>query len=125
MNQPLKVGNLWFLPQLETRVIVMNPITINKRLTLRAGAYLLQNSGNCDLMLDNGFTLVPGQNMWLGNYNELNVMNADLQVNFLPATATSDPVVQLLEVIEVLTKFAGSGFWVNQPPMANINTAPV
>lgn len=125
MSTPVKMGNVWFLPQLETRIIVMSPIVKNKRLTERANAFLLQNAGNCDIVLEGGFTLAPGQNQWFGNYNELNVMNVDIQINFQPATATSEPVVQRLEVMQVLTKFVGSGYWVNQPPMANVNTAPV
>lgn len=120
-----KIGTRWYLPQVETRFIVMNPITTSRLFSGRANAYCLQNAGNCDLLLSNGFTLAPGQNMWFGNYQELNVMSVDVQITFLPATAT-DPEnpIQRLEVIEVLTKFTGSGFWIEQPAMDIINTAP-
>lgn len=121
----IKIGDRWYVPQVETRFIVMNPITNGQRFTGRGNAFCFQNAGNCDLLLDNGFTLSPGQNMWFGNYRELNVMSVDVQVTFLPATATGDPVVQRLEVIQVLTKFVGSGFWVDQPAMDIHNTAPV
>lgn len=119
-----KIGNRWYLPQVETRFIVMNPYTTSQRFTGRANAYCFQNAGNCDLLLSNGFTLAPGQNMWFGNYQELNVMSVDIQITFLPDTATADPVVQKLEIIEVLTKFTGSGFWIDQPAMSIINTSP-
>lgn len=124
MSSGFKIGNRWYLPQIETRFIVMNPIVTSKRFSGRANAYCFQNAGNCNLMLSNGFTLAPGQNMWFGNYQELNVMSVDVQVTFLPATATEEPVVQLLEVIEVLSKFTGSGFWIEQPAMDITNTAP-
>lgn len=119
-----KIGTKWYLPQLETRFIVMGLITTSKLFSGRANAYCFQNAGNCDLLLSNGFTLAPGQNMWFGNYNELNVMAVDLQITFLPDTATAQPVVQRLEIVEVLTKFSGSGFWIEQPAMDVINTAP-
>lgn len=121
----IKIGDRWYVPQVETRFIVLNPITEGQRISERANAFCFQNSGNCDLILDNGFTLSPGQNMWFGNYRELNVMAVDVQVRFLPATATAAPVVQRLEVIQVLSKFEGSGFWVDQPAMDIHNTAPV
>lgn len=121
----IKIGDRWYVPQVETRFIVMSPITRGKRVSERGNAFCFQNAGNCDLLLDNGFTLEPGQNMWFGNYRELNVMSVDVQVKFLPATATGDPVVQRLEVIQVLSKFIGSGFWVDQPAMDIHNTAPV
>lgn len=121
----IKIGDRWYVPQVETRFIVMNPITRGQRVSERANAFCFQNAGNCDLVLDNGFTLSPGQNMWFGNYRELNVMSVDVQVTFLPATATSEPAVPRLELIQVLTKFVGSGFWVDQPAMDIHNTAPV
>ena len=121
----IKIGDRWYVPQVETRFIVMSPITRGKRVSERGNAFCFQNAGNCNLLLDNGFTLEPGQNMWFGNYRELNVMSVDVQVKFLPATATGDPVVQRLEVIQVLSKFIGSGFWVDQPAMDIHNTAPV
>lgn len=125
MNFGFKIGNRWYVPQLETNFIVMNPITANQRFSERANAYCFQNAGNCDLILSTGFTLAPGQNMWFGNYQEINVMALDVQIKFLPATATEEPVVQRLEIIQVMTKFIGSGFWIDQPPMKITNTAPV
>lgn len=121
----LKIGERWFVPQVETRFIVMAPITTNDRLSERANAYCLQNAGNCNILLSNGFTLTPGQIMWFGNYRELNVMAVDIQIKFLPDTATSEPAIQRLEVIQVLTKFIGSGYWIDQPPMSIENTAPI
>ena len=116
--------NVWFLPQIETTVIVLTPIVTSQPLSLRGNAFCFQNNGNCDLVLSNGFTMAPGQNIWFGNYRELNVIALDTVVKFLPATATADPVVQRLEIIEVLAKFSGSGFWIDRKEMNVINTAP-
>lgn len=116
--------NVWFLPQIETTFIVLTPIATSQPLSLRGNAFCFQNSGNCDLILSNGFTMKPDQIMWFGNYRELNVIGIDTVVKFLPATATSEPVVQKLEIIEVLAKFSGSGFWVDRPEMNIVNTAP-
>jgi len=119
-----EIGGRWFLPQIETRFIIMDPVVNSQRVSMRANAYCLQNAGNCDILLDGGFTLSPGQIQWLGNYQELNVMNADFQVTFVPATATGSPVVQRLEMIQVLAKFVGSGYWIDQGRMDIVNTAP-
>lgn len=117
------INGRWFIPQIETRFVVMAPVVAPRRFSERANAFCFQNAGNCDIILDNGFTLSPGQNQWFGNYNELNVMQLDVQVTFLPATATSEPVVQRLEVLQVMAKFIGSGFWIDQPPINVFNTA--
>lgn len=103
-------------------MIVLAPILASRPLSLRGNAFCLQNSGNCDVLLGNGYTIKPDQNVWFGNYQELNVMAIDTTVKFMPATATADPVVQRLEIIEILTKFTGSGFWIDQPPMRVKNT---
>ena len=116
-------NNVWFLPQIETTVIILTPVVASKPVSLRGNAFCFQNNGNCDVILDNGFTLAPGQNMWFGNYRELNIIAIDTVVKFLPTTATADPVVQRLEIIEVLAKFSGSGFWIDRPEMKVINTA--
>lgn len=122
MANLIQIGNRFYVPQVETTYIVRSPILTSCPLSLRANAFCLQNDGNCDLILSNGFTLAPGQNQWFGNYAELNVMRLDITVKFLPATATGDPVVQRLEIIEVLTAFTGSGFWIDQPAMKLTNT---
>lgn len=122
MSNIVKIGNRFFVPQVETVFIVMAPILTNNRFSGRANAYCFQNAGNCDLILSNGFTLAPGQQQWFGNYAELNVMRVDTNIQFQPATATGNPVVQRLEIIEVLASFTGSGFWVDQPPMEVTNT---
>lgn len=117
------IDGRWYIPQLETTVLVLSPINTSRQISLRGNAFCFQNNGNCDLVLDNGFTIKPDQNVWFGNYQELNVIAIDVTVKFLPATATGDPVVQSLEIIQVLSKFTGSGFWIDQPPMkvTNIN----
>lgn len=122
MSNLIQVGNRFYFPQVETTFIVLAPISTSCPFSRRANAFCFQNNGNCDLILSNGFTLAPGQNMWFGNYQELNVMRLDVTVKFLPSTATGDPVVQKLEIIEVLTSFTGSGFWIDQPAMKLTNT---
>lgn len=122
MKNAIEINGQWYVPQVETTIIIMAPITKSTPLSLRGNAFCFQNSGNCDIVLSNGFTIKPDQNVWFGNYQELNVMAVDVNVKFLPATATGDPVVQKLEIIEVLTKFTGSGFWIDQPAMRVTNT---
>lgn len=119
----IKIGNKWYVPQVETTYIVLAPIVTSQPLSLRANAYCLQNAGNCDILLSSGFTLAPGQNQWFGNYAELNIMALDINVKFLPATATEEPVIQRLEIVEVMAKFTNSGFWIDQPEMPVVNIA--
>ena len=51
-------------------------------------------------------------------------MLLDVQVKFLPATATAEPVIQRLEIVQVMAEFNGSGFWIDQPETPVVNTAP-
>ena len=113
----INIGGQVVVLQLETEHIIRAPLMTSGRLSLRANAVLLQNAGNCSLELSNGFTLVPGQSYMFGNYNELSVQKFDVLVQFLPLTATSDPVEQRLEVVQVLTNFTGSGFYIDKPPL--------
>lgn len=123
MNSILKINGNWYVPQVETTLLVFAPIVKNRPLSLRGNAFCFQNAGNCDLLLSNGYTIAPDQNVWFGNYHELNVMAIDVTVKFLPDTNTSrDETVQRLEIIQVLTKFTGSGFWIDQPAMRVTNT---
>lgn len=124
MRNMIRVGGRWYVPQIQTTYIIMAPIVRSQPLSLRANAYCLQNAGNCDLILSNGFTMAPGQNQWFGNYMELNIMLLDVQVKFLPATATAEPVIQRLEIVQVMAEFNGSGFWIDQPETPVVNTAP-
>jgi|GEM_PF-4333684 len=124
MKNMVRINNRWYVPQIQTTYIIMAPIVRSQPLSLRANAYCLQNAGNCDLILSNGFTMAPGQNQWFGNYQELNIMLLDVQVKFLPATATAEPVIQRLEIVQVMAEFNGSGFWIDQPETPVVNTAP-
>lgn len=124
MKNMVRFNNRWYVPQIQTTYIIMAPIVRSQPLSLRANAYCLQNAGNCDLILSNGFTMAPGQNQWFGNYQELNIMLLDVQVKFLPATATAEPVIQRLEIVQVMAEFNGSGFWIDQPETPVVNTAP-
>ena len=113
----LVIGDQIWIPQIETLHIIKAPMVNNGLLSLRGNAILLQNSGNCDVHIGMGFTLKPDQSYMFGNYNELTVQKFDQIIQFLPATATSDPVVQLLEIVEVLVNIAGSGFYIDKPTL--------
>ena len=112
---PTKIPNRWWMPIIETTHVVREPVMTSKRLSLRCNAAILQNNGNCDIILSDGFTLKPDQAYEFGNADEMNVHVFDVQVKFLPATATGDPVVQELQIVEIMTHFRGSGFYIDQP----------
>lgn len=113
---PTRNPNKWYVPIIETVHIVMAPILQNGLLSLRCNAAILQNQGNCNIVLDQGFTLEPGQSYMLGNYNELNTIKIDVQVAFIAATAPDpDNPVFRLEVVEILSNLTGSGFYIDQP----------
>lgn len=114
---PTRNPNKWWVPIVETNYIIMGPITTSGPFSSRANAVLFQNNGNCDIVLNNGFTLKPNQSLEFGNYGELNTIKADIVIQFLPATATSEPVVQLLEVIEIMQHLTGQGFCIDQPAL--------
>jgi hypothetical protein len=108
----------WYVPRLETNFIVQPPIETNDRLSLRTNAVLLQNQGNCDVVLDMGFTIEPGQSLMLGNYGELNVLKFDTQVQFdLSTVPDGEADILRLEVIEIRTHVAGDGFYIDQPAL--------
>lgn len=96
----------------------MAPIVANQRLSMRCNAALLQNQGNCNIVLDNGFTLEPGQSYTFGNYAEVNTVKIDVQVIFQPATVPpeQEPIFRL-EVVEMLTAITGNGYYIDQPPL--------
>ena len=123
MSKIIQIGNRFYVPQVETVYIILEPIVNSQNISLRANAFCLQNAGNCDVVLSNGFTLAPGQNQWFGNYAELNVMALDIVARFQPSTTPpGQQTVQRLEIVQVLTKFTGSGFWIDQPTMKVTNT---
>lgn len=107
--------NKWWMPIVETTHIIMPPILTNQRISMRANSLLLQNNGNCDILMDNGLTLTPGQSYMIGNHDELNTVIFESMIMFLPATATEDPVVQRLEIVEMSSKLTGQGYYIDQP----------
>lgn len=113
---PTRNPNRWYIPIVETNYIIMAPIQTNQSFSSRANAVLLQNNGNCDILLSDGFTLKPDQSLEFGNYGELNTIKADFTIQFLPATATGT-LVQLLEVIEIFQNLKGQGFYIDQPTL--------
>lgn len=112
---PTRNPNKWWLPIVEMTHIIMPPVLSNQRISLRANSILLQNNGNCDILLDNGLTLTPGQSYMVGNHDELNTVIFESNVMFLPLTAISNPVVQRLEVVEMSSKLTGQGYYIDQP----------
>lgn len=113
---PTRNPNIWYTPIVETVYQVMQPIEYNQKLSLRTNAAILQNQGNCDIILDQGFTLEPGQSLMLGNYNELNTLQVDTYVRFIDSTAP-DPEnpTRLLQYIEITAKLTGTGYFIDQP----------
>lgn len=113
---PTRNPNKWFVPILETTHIVLAPILSSQKLSMRCNAAIFQNQGNCNVVLSNGFTLEPGQSYSMGNYNELNTMVLEFNV-FFDRTTAPDPenATTRLEVVEILTKLTGSGFYIDQP----------
>ena len=114
---PTRNPNRWYVPIVETNFVVMAPISTNQSFSSRANAVLFQNNGNCDIILSNGFTLKPDQTMEFGNYGELNTVKVDIQIQFLPATATSEPAVQELQIIEIIQQLKGQGYYIDQPTL--------
>ena len=105
-----------FLQGLETNFIIKNPLVTSGRISIRANAVIFQNAGNCNVELNNGFTLLPQQSIMIGNYNEINTIKIDLSAKFLPATNTSgNPLEQRLEICEIETSIAGKGLYIDQP----------
>lgn len=113
---PTRNPNKWWVPILETTHIVMAPILANQKLSMRCNAAILQNQGDCNILLSKGFTLEPGQSYMFGNYNELNTVVFEVDVQFIDATAPDpDNPTRRMEIVEVLTKLTGSGFYIDQP----------
>jgi hypothetical protein len=105
------------MPIVETDFVIQAPMTTSGRFSSRANAVIVQNNGNCDVVLNNGFTLKPDQSLEFGNYGELNTVKVDIVIQFLPATATGDPVVQLIEIIEIIQNITGQGVYIDQPTL--------
>lgn len=113
---PTRNPNKWWTPILEVTHVVMAPILSNQHLSLRCNAAILQNQGNCDIVLSNGFTLAPGQSYMIGAYNELNVVIFDVSVAFLPNTAPDpETAILRLEIVEITAKLTGAGYYIDQP----------
>lgn len=112
---PTRDPNRWWMPIIETNYVIMAPMTTNGVFSSRSNAVLFQNNGNCDIVLNDAFTLKPDQSLEFGNYGELNTVKVDIQIRFLPATATGDPVVQMLEIIEIVQNLKGQGYYIDQP----------
>lgn len=110
---PTRNPNKWWIPIVETNVVVKEAMTISGRYSSRANAVIFQNQGNCDLIIDDGFTLEPGQSLEFGNYAEINTLKMDVTVKFLPGTAVGEPV-QRLEIIEMIQNVKGQGFYIDQ-----------
>lgn len=111
---PTRNPNKWWIPIIETNYVIMAPMTTNGNFSSRANAVLLQNNGNCDIVLNNAFTLKPDQSLEFGNYGELNTVKVDIAVQFLLSTATGEPDPKL-EIIEIIQAVKGQGYYIDQP----------
>lgn len=115
---PTSNPNRWYVPIVETNLIVLQPLTSNGRLSSRANAVILQNQGNVDILLDSGFTLEPGQCLEWGNTSELNTVKVDMNVRFLPDTVPpGEEVIQILQVIELKANMTTTGYYIDQPTL--------
>lgn len=121
---PTRNPNQYWIPIVETNHIVMEPILSNQRLSMRCNAAILQNQGDCNVVLDNGFTIEPDQSYMFGNYSELNTIKIDMQVKFIDSTAP-DPEnpTRRLEVVEIISSMTGNGYYIDQPPITIKNPA--
>lgn len=115
---PTRDPNRWYVPIVETNLIVRQPIVISSRYSSRANAVLLQNKGNVDILINNGWTLVPDQCLEWGNTSELNTVKVDFQIKFLPGTVPpGEDISQRLEIIEMQANLTGTGYYIDQPTL--------
>jgi len=109
-------GRYW-MPQFEITHNVCPPVTQSQRISMRSNAVLFQNQGNCNVVLDSGLTITPGQSYQFGETGAMNVTVVELTARFDLDSATSEPPVLRLEVCEMQTKFKGSGYYIDTPPV--------
>ena len=112
---PTEDARRQYVPGIESNHVVMSPVVENQKITLRANAFILQNAGNCDVLLDNGYTLFPRQTYMVGVYGSLDVVKIDGNIRFLPATSTARTVIQRLEIVQITTAVKGRGYYIDQP----------
>lgn len=103
----------FFIPEVETTYKTLPPIEVSQKLSLRCNALLLQNESNCCIVLDNGFTLQPGQSHTYNSGSDLGICRVEVYIRFEESTATASPVVKRLEVVEIQTRLTGRGHYVD------------
>lgn len=105
-----------YVPGVECAPVVNPAYTANGRISKRANAIILQNAGDCDIIIEGGYTLFPKGTLMFGEYNSLNVIKLDTSFSFQPDTSP-DPEnpVQRLELIEIITSIKGRGYYIDQP----------
>jgi len=110
---PLSNGKI-YCPAIETSHIILPAMTDNGSINQRCNAMCIQNAGNVDAILGGGFTLVPGQSVWLGNYNEISTIRVQMQVWF-DLDSTPDVPAPKIEVMMLMANITGAGFYIDQP----------
>ena len=121
---PTRNPNQWYVPIVETNLVVKTPITTSGRISSRANAVIIQNQGNVNVILDGGYTLEPGQCLEWANTSELNTVKVDMTVQFQTSTVPpGEEVVQRLEMIELQANLTGTGYYIDQPTMDVQTTA--
>ena len=107
---------IW-IPLIEVVHNVCPMVTQSQRVSMRSNAILFQNNGNCDVILDSGFTIKPDQSYQFGDTQPSTVVILETMVRFDEASATGSPVVKQLQIVEMQSNFSGSGYYVDLPPV--------
>lgn len=112
----LLTGKIW-IPIVEVVHNVCQTVIQSQRVSMRSNAILFQNNGNCNIILDSGFTLKPDQSYQFGDTQPSTVVILETMVRFDEASATGSPVVKSLQITEIQANFSGSGFYIDNPPV--------
>ncbi len=111
----LPTGKIW-IPIVEVVHNVCQTVVTNQRISMRSNSILFQNNGNCDVILDSGFTIKPDQSYQFGDTQPSTVVILETIARFDEASATGSPVVKRLQITQIQSKFSGSGFYIDTPP---------
>ncbi len=112
----LPTGKIW-IPIVEVVHNVCQTVVTNQRISMRSNSILFQNNGNCDVILDSGFTIKPDQSYQFGDTQPSTVVILETIARFDEASATGSPVVKSLQITEIQSNFSGSGFYIDTPPV--------
>lgn len=103
-SKVISVGNHEFASLMyEVVPDVKSPIVADGDLKLSCGAYLIQNVGNCPVVLSDGWTIMPGGNLSLGVTNDHTIIKKCFRVVFLEECKVDNKCYQgpRLEIMEL------------------------